>query len=149
MKTPREMLFGRHKAVEPKLDDIRQDIVAELNNKDGASRTARKAQRFSDRLVAPLFGLPNVAWRELVLPSRMIWTGLAAVWLLILTANFSMRDHSAIKMAKQAPEIMMTFRQQQQMLSQLLGPDGPPIAEAKKSYLPRPASERRVELLMT
>ena len=146
MKTPHEMLLGRHKAAEPKLDDIRQAVVGELNNKGGTSRTA---QSVSARLVSILSGIPSVFWRELVLPSRVIWTGLAAVWLLILAANFSMRDHSAIKMAKQAPEMIMTFRQQQQLLSELLGPDGPPIAEAKKSYSPRPASERRVELLIT
>jgi hypothetical protein len=77
--------------------------------------------------------------------------GLATVWILILAANFSMRDHAEIKMAKSPPsrEVIMAFRQQQQLLNELMGQDDPPAAEAQKPYLPRPASERRVELLMT
>ena len=143
MKTPREILLARHKAVEPKLDEIRQDVVAEFNSK-GA-----KAQSASDRLVSKLRGFPKVFWRELILPSRVIWTGLATVWILILAANFSMRDHSAVKMAKPSPEMMMTFRQQQQLFNELIGPDDSRVADAQKSYLPRPASERRLELLIT
>jgi hypothetical protein len=143
MKTPRKILLARHKAIEPKLDEIRRDFVAKLNNK------ATKTLSVSTRLISILRGIPNVFWRELVLPSRVIWAGLAAVWILILVVNFSISDQSPITVAKHAPEMMMTFRQQQQLLSELMGPDDPPVAEAKKSYLPRPASERRVELLMT
>lgn len=145
MKTPREILLARHKAIEPKLDDIRQNIVGELNNK-GA-----KTQSISHTPLSVFLGLPKVVWRELVWPSRRIWAGLAAVWILIVAANFSIRDHPTVKMAKSptSGQMVMAFRQQQQLLNELLGPDDPPVAEAKKSYLPRPASERRFELMMT
>lgn len=149
MKTPREILLARHRAVQPKLDDIREGVVGKLNS--SASRTAQEAQSFSKNLSSSLVDFPITAWREIIWPARRIWTGLAAVWLLILTANLSMRDHSEIKMAKSPPsrEVIMAFRQQQQWLSELIGPDDPPVAEAQKTYLPRPASERRTEFLMT
>lgn len=148
MKTPREILLGRCKAVEPKLDEIRQDVVAGLNIKGDAGRAARAAQSIP---LSVFLGFPRVVWRELIWSSRIIWAGLAAVWLLIVAANFSMRDHSHANTAKSVPssEIIMAFHQQQQLLSELIGPDDPPVAEAKKSYSPRPASERWTELLMT
>jgi len=145
MKTPREILLARHKAVEPKLDDIRENVAEILNNK-GAKR-----QKFSGSLISFLLGSSNAIWRELIWPARRVWTGLAAVWILIFIANFSMRDRSEIKMAKSpsSPQVIMAFRQQQQLLSELIGPNEPPVTEAQKTYLPRPASERRTELMMT
>jgi hypothetical protein len=136
MKTPREILLARHKAVEPKLDDIRRQVMGELNNKDP------KTQSFSGSLVSWAMSCPNAIWRELIWPARRVWAGLAAVWLLILAANFSMRDHSEIKVAKSAPspEVIMAFRQQQQLLNELIGADDSPVAEAPKTYSPRPAS---------
>ena len=155
MKTPREILLARHKAVKPKLDDLRQNVVAQLNNKDDASCTAQKTQSFSDSLVSSLLGCPAAIWREMILPARRIWAGLALVWLLILAANFSIRDHSGInsdiKMANStpSPDEIMSFRQQQQLLTELVGPDDPSVAKAQKTYSPRPSGERRLELLTT
>jgi hypothetical protein len=145
MKTPREILLARHRAVEQKLDDIRQDVVGELNNK------ASKTQSLPSSLVSRLVSCPNAIWRELIWPARRVWAGLAVVWLLILAVNVSMRDHSEIKVAKStpSPEVIMAFRQQQQLLNELIGPDDPPVAEAPKTYSPRPASERRREPLIS
>ena len=150
MKTPREILLARHRATKPKLDDIRQYVVAEMNNKAGASLTTQKTRSFSDTLVSSLLGCPQAIWQELIWPARRIWTGLAAVWLLILVANFSMQGHSEIKMAKSLPssEEITAFRQQQQLLSEIIGPDDPPAAVAQKTYSPSPSGERRPELLM-
>ena len=145
MKTPREILLARHKAVEPNLDDIRQNVVEKLNNKDSKTRS------FSKSLVSSLLGFPQAIWRELIWPARRIWTGLALAWLLILAADFSMRDHSETQMAKSlpSPDVIMAFRQQQQLLSELIGPNDPPVAQAQKTYLPRPSGERHRELLTT
>lgn len=145
MKTPREILLGRHKAMDPKLDKIRQDVIAEFNNKESTTRS------LSDRLVSLLHGFPNVLWRELILPSRRIWAGLAAVWILILAANFSIQDSAETKMAKSpsSSELIMAYRQQQQLMSELFGPNDSPPAESQKPHSPRPASERRARFLMT
>ncbi|HEX3627510.1 MAG TPA: hypothetical protein VH280_19055 [Verrucomicrobiae bacterium] len=145
MKTPREILLARHRAIETKLDDIRQDVIKKLNNKDAKTRS------FSDSLASFFLGGPKAIWHKLIWPSRRIWATLATVWILILAANFSLRDHSEIKMAKSPPsqEVIVSFRQQQALLSELIGPDDRLVAEPQKKYSPRPASERQKEILIT
>ncbi len=39
-------------------------------------------------------------WQQLIWPCRQIWTGLAAVWILLLVVNVSMQDHSPRPLAK-------------------------------------------------
>jgi hypothetical protein len=145
MKTPREILLARHRAVEPKLDTLRREIIAELNKKE------INEPRLSNSVVSLFFDCLKNLWLELIWPSRRIWAGLAAVWILILAANLSMRDQSGIKIAKSpsSSQMITAFRQQQQILGELIGSDDPPVAEAQKTFSPRPASERRMELLMT
>jgi hypothetical protein len=144
MKTPREIILARHQAATPKLDDIRHAVVGKLNNE------ATKEQKSQNIFVSLLLSCSKDIWRELILPSRRIWTGLAAVWVIILAANFSMRDHAPITMAKSpSPEMISTFQQQEQLLSELIGPDETSIAEPQKTFVPRPASERFPEILVT
>jgi hypothetical protein len=145
MKTPREVLFERHWAARPKLDAIRQKIVGELNNKE------TKEQRFPKGAVFWLLDCSNTLWRELIFPSRRIWVGLAAVWILIFIANVSMRDQAGTAMAKaSAPaEMAATFQQQQELLAQLIGPDEPVVVEPQKKYVPRPSSQRLLPVLVT
>ena len=50
MKTPREILLGRHQAVEPKLDAIRREVVA-----DTEVGLDRRASRNLISTVAPVF----------------------------------------------------------------------------------------------
>ena len=132
MKTPREILIQRHQDVVPKLDAIRHQVV----------ESTRRSS---------ILGWPILLWRELVWPCRRIWSGLTAVWILILVTNVSMQDHSQLATAKSlpAPEIIMTWRQQERLLAELVGPDEMRAAPPPKAFLPRPSSERRLEILMT
>ena len=54
MKTPREILFHRHRSVEPKLDAIRQEAVAAVTDR-----------RYNGEIIF---------WRELILPRPRAWT---------------------------------------------------------------------------
>ena len=90
-------------------------------------------------------------WQQLIWPSRHIWTGLATVWILLLVANLSMQDHSPTALAKAspAPEIIMTWRQQERLLTELIGPDETAL-EAGDTVLA--ATQQRtagLEILMT
>lgn len=140
MKTPRDILLARHQAAAPKLDAIRRSVVIELNNQ-GTKEPSRMPS-----LVALSLGCSNKLWLELVWPCRRIWTGLAAVWLVLVIFNFSQRDGLQVVMAKSStPEAMtMTFRDQQKMLNELFADRSLPAeAEAVRPriFSPKPRTE--------
>jgi hypothetical protein len=145
MKTPREVIFERRWAARPKLDAIRQGIIGEINNKD------TKAQSRKINLASWCLGGVSKLWVELIVPSRLVWAGLAAVWLLLFVVNFSMQDHSRPSMAKASSpaEMAATVHQEQELLAQLLGPDEPVVAEPQKKYVPRPSSWCAFETMAT
>jgi uncharacterized membrane protein YuzA (DUF378 family) len=137
MKTPREILFVRHQAATPKLDAIRRVVVGELNNQE------TKEQSRPVSLVTLLLGCSNKIWSELVFPCRRIWTGLAAVWVLLFIVNFSQRDSSQMVLAKPATAgMMMSYHDQQKMLNELFADRSPPAdAEPPKTFSPKPRTE--------
>ena len=138
MKTPREILLARHQAKTPKLDAIRRSVVIELNNQE------TKEQSFPAVFVTSLLGCSNKLWLELVWPCRRIWTGLAAVWVLLFIVNFSQHSGSQTIAAKSSPtmEMMTSFRDQEKMLNELLADRSLPAeAERPRIYLPKPRTE--------
>ena len=147
MKTSREILLERHRATTSKLDGIRREVLAaELNNQE------TKEQSQPSNFVAWLLCCSNKLWLELVWPSRRIWAGLAAVWILICIFNFSQRDPAerlARKSPPPSPEMILTFRQQEKLLAELIGPNEPQAAAPPKPFSPQPRSEGRIEILMT
>ena len=146
MKTPREILLERHRATAPKLDAIRREVVEELNNKDAKTQSILSS-------FAPLrLCCSNKIWLELVWPCRRIWTGLAAVWILIFAFNFSQHDPAELMARKStppSPEMILTFRQQERLLAELIGPNEPQAVAPPKPFLPQPRSEGRIKILMT
>ena len=126
MKTPREILLEQHRSAAPKLDAIRNEVL-------NAER--RGAEAHPNWLV--------LCWRELIWPSRRIWTGLAAVWVLILAANISLREHSpAIVKSGSPSEMMMTLKDQQKILAELLTDHSVPRdADRQKIFSPKPRTE--------
>jgi len=130
--------LARHQTAAPKLDAIRREVVAELNN-----QATRKPSR-SASFVTWLLGCSNTLCVELVWPCRRIWTGLAAVWVGILIVNFSQRDGSQTVIAKSSPpmEMMMTFRDQQKLLNELFADRSLPVdVERPRIYSPKPRTE--------
>ena len=143
MKTPREILFGRHKAAEPKLDQIRREALAQMGEK--VSRVESR-ERESTPILFKL-------WLELILPAKRIWTGLAAVWVAILVLNFSASDDSSPQLASKsaAPDrqTIAELKEQKLLMAQLLGlNDASADADKPKSIAPRPRSEKRFEQMI-
>lgn len=133
MKTPHDILFERHQDSKPKLDMIRSDVVA-------LCREARRPAPFGNILKTFLLLL----WRELIMPSRRTWAGLAVTWVLILAVNVALRDPgqpgSSIKVS--APDLM-SFQDQQKILNELLADRSLPVdGDRRQSFSPRPRSER-------
>jgi len=139
MKTPRELLFARHQAALPKLDAIRGKVVRELKNQE------TKEQSLPPFLVASLLGCSNKLWRELVWPCRPVWTGMAAVWVLLAIINLSQRDGSRSNYANSAPAVpmMMSLQAQQRWVNELLADRSPPPEVVRpRIYSPKPRTER-------
>jgi len=178
MKTPRDILFARHRAAESKLDAIREALVAGLRreNANPQSQSAgfvaqhpRIAHVWEDFLCVckrRFFHLPpsilhplwlqlrravywwlrcsTHLWRELILPSRRIWAGLAAVWLLLLIINLSQRDpvSGVTGQPVHAPAVTMSWQLQQRWMDELLADRSPsPEADRPRTAPSRPRTE--------
>ena len=136
MKTPRDILFVRHQAAAPKLDAIRAEVVRELNNQ------GTKEQSIPASLVTSFLGCSNKLWQELIWPSRRVWSGLATVWLLILTVNLAQREPSPAGKTSAAPA-MMSVREQQRWMNELFADRSMPVeAEPPKIFSPKPRTEK-------
>jgi len=138
MKTPREILLERHCAAESKLEDIRRAVVGELSTKE------IKAQGGPDGFVEWCLRFPNKLWRELVLPSRRIWTGLAAVWLVLFIVNISQRDNvsSVTGQPVRSAPVMMSWQVQQRLMNELLADRlAPPEVDRPRNVAPGPRTE--------
>jgi hypothetical protein len=146
MKTPREILLKRHQAAAPKLDAIRQSVVAAVCDRRPAMNDA--LERRSQTAATKIW---HVLWRELVFPSRRIWAGLAVIWLVLAAVNLTQRDHSPVAvMASTPPQMILSFRQQERLLTELLGPNNDArAAEPATPLLPQPRSEGRLDVLIT
>ena len=135
MKSPREILLGRHRDVEPKLERMWASLAAACH---------RRALREGGADRAPL----QVLWRELILPSRRIWAGLACTWVVIIVLNVVSYEPSP-QLASQAKppshEEMRALIEQRQLLAQMIGPMPEP-AVRRKSHSTEPRSERTEEI---
>ncbi len=147
MKTPREILFTHHQAAGPKLDAIRHEVVSVAADVNRRKQSIRELT-----FAATLAKATRLLFLELIWPSRRIWTGLAAVWILIFIFNLSQRDPSELMARKSPPpslEMILAFQQQEKLLAELIGPNEPHVAAPPKPLLPQPRSEGRIEILMT
>jgi hypothetical protein len=98
---------------------------------------------------ATLANAIRLSFLELVWRCRQVWTGLAAVWVVILAVNFSARDTELVARKSPPPtrETILAWRQQERLLAELIGPNEPHVAQPPKPFSPRPSSERRFETL--
>ncbi len=138
MKTPRDILFARHQAAAPKLDAIRREVVAGLKH-EGAETQSWRARFASSCLVCS-----NKLWLELIWPSRRIWTGLAAAWVLIFIVNFSQRDNVSSVTGKpvQSGEMIMSLQAQQRWMNELFADrSASPDADRPRNVAPGPRTE--------
>jgi len=163
MKTPREILIARHRPAEPKLDAVRQKVLAALPPRSSLEQNGRldAAPRFSPlgrlrlqrsgwwglrvlgQLAAAAPSALRKAWLELIWPSRHAWAVLTAIWLAVLGANLQMKATSQAAPTVQLPPriLAQALEERWRVLAELLPPSGPrPAAGAGLKVGPR--SER-------
>jgi hypothetical protein len=135
-KTPREILFERHRTAEDRLGAIRERVLA---------RELTAAAAPGDRDVARILAcLPVRIWKELFWSCRRVWAGLAAAWLLIIAINFQSLEEpaSAQRGSNGAAPVFWTFLLEQKQLLAELG-DVAPVEPPPQPAPPRPRSDRR------
>jgi hypothetical protein len=139
MKTPGEILFERHRQTDPRLDAVRRNALDVLAASESAA--ALQSSRREGLWIGAVF---REVWLELVWPSRRAWAGMAALWLVVLTANLEMKAaFPAAPAVRSAParELAQAIEEQRRLLAELLPPLKPsPPAPARPG--PRPRSER-------
>ena len=142
MKTPREILLRRHHSAEPKLDRLwNESLTSELQR--GRAYTGEVSTNRQNLFLAAGWKL----WRELVLPCRRIWAGLACAWIVIAVLNVASSEPATKVASLTKPpshEEMRALIEQRQMLAQLIGPLSEP-AYAQKRTSPGPRSERAAQ----
>ncbi|HEY9508641.1 MAG TPA: hypothetical protein VIV82_02140 [Verrucomicrobiae bacterium] len=140
MKTPRDILLHRHRAANTELDSIRQSVLntecrSEVRNSKPETRNFRTLPW---RVFVTL-------WNELILPARRIWTGFAFIWLILAAINLAQSKGSPRMEAKSKPvstETLLAWREQERILADLSGWTESRDAEKRKSFTPKPRSER-------
>jgi hypothetical protein len=132
MKSPREILLNRHRSSSARLDAVRQNAL------DAAFPRADKRPALSAGTL-PL-RIAMVLWRELILPCRGIWTGLAALWAIILVLNLpgGQKPPQMARNTSPPDQIMLAvLREQREMLTEFLEPLPPSPADRRKTIAPR------------
>jgi len=138
MKSPREILLQRHRAVEPELDKIREKVVTAIGDDRASNLRAATASRY--RL------------QDFIYPLRWQLAGLSAAWLVIVLMRLNVGPSTTLVSAMPAakipsPQIILASLQaNRQELLQLIQP-----AEAREVRPPKmiPRSERHDEILTT
>ena len=145
MKTPREILFKRHRGVEPKLDAIRQKALAEVST--AAARDSATIQ--TNRRKSPFPGtILRTAWIELISPYRRAWAGMAVLWLAVAAANLAMKGPSSSAPARSVPaaNVLQALEEQRRLMAELLpSSDTAPTAKRPEPK-GQPRSERRISV---
>jgi hypothetical protein len=168
MKSPREILFEKHRAARTELDSLRRAVVEKLNAANKRQETplsltprfsgvdARRriwANRFSGFLAAvrqpaslrsALLWMARNCWRELILPYRRIWAGIATAWIVIFALNFAARDNSptVVKASPPpSPEMLIALQNQKRLFAEMLDTPKPADADRPKPSRPSPHSE--------
>jgi hypothetical protein len=94
---------------------------------------------------SPVPALWRVMWRELILPSRYAWAGMAALWLAMLVINGNLSGHatgSAGRIAVSTQEMQTNWEEQNRVLAELSQPSLGSTDPAPPPAALRPRSEK-------
>jgi hypothetical protein len=140
MKTPRQMLFDRHRPADRELERIQTRVLA--RGLPVPDQTALAQADGSEGHQAILFY--RKLWFEVILPARRIWAGFAAVWLVMAAINLSQADHTSARMrSKPAPaSVMIAWQEEQKLMAELFNPPPLRAVDRPQPNAPRPRSER-------
>src|SRR5713226_4434921 len=125
----------------------RAEILSKAHHASRITHSSRRSQTKADHVSfwRVIISTLNSQLSTLLWPSPKAWGSLAVIWLLLLIVNASMSDKSisvAGALSRPAPERLMAWREQERLLTELLGPREMPVAEKPKPAASSPRSER-------
>ena len=144
MKTLREVIFERHQAAAPKLDAIREKVVAGLAADTSAEAAARSKRMVADWQRAG--STSPVGWRQFLWSLRWHLAGVSAAWVVAMLLSIDPAPASAQRVAQHdtpsPQQLLAALRENQRQLRELIAtPAGEPAPEPRKPTL-SPHSQR-------
>ena len=124
--------------MEPKLDAIRRQLATP------AAELQLDQKSWRDDIAASCLGFFRIP--------RLAWIGLAAAWLVIIALNVASSDnaHASATLAfaptKRSPEMLQALREQQRLFAELVGAASEPADAKATRFVPRPRTERPVQI---
>ena len=141
MKTPRERLLERHRAQEPKLDQIRATVLAQ--HLGARPVDAPRINPPPATPTASTLGSWLAAWLRQLGSLRPHLAGWAALWIAVVIMKW-VTPEAAISPVAQAntplPEQRLALAERRRMVAELQ--DGTPKADVEPKFAPRPRTER-------
>ena len=134
----------RQQPLRPIPAEWREQILSEARKAQAAGRPCVTPDRSVALTLISLL-------RSLLWPSPAAWAGLASIWILLFGLNYSSTDKPR-SLATRGPlpgrEMILTLREQERVLTELIGPFEAPVADRKRNSLSRPRSQVHNEPLM-
>ena len=144
-----ERIESKVVAVAPPYPDLlgdREDLMQRRREAQRGAEASSSLRSSAFLCVSPLTRL-RAGWQA----SRWAWTGLAAVWVVILGLDFTSREPDAPLVAGQdvpsPSEMRFAVKQQHLLMAELAVTSEPAPVEKPKAVPPSPRSERRKETL--
>jgi anti-sigma factor RsiW len=137
--------YGELKKIAAPLAEWESKLTAIEATPAAQTRWARAVQQTGQPSASREPLLKNVwqiVWGELLWPSRHVWAGMAALWVLMLVVNGHISDSRTFETGARAastPDIMAAWQEQNRVLAELTQPSfTTPVAPV---VAPRPRSE--------
>ena len=140
MKHPRDVILDRHRHAEPRLNAVRSAVLSlSQTQHPKPDPPLEKNQSFV------LAQIATALWRELILPCRRIWIGLAAIWVFLAVVNFQIRppqqaQFASVSVNALTPEIRAQLIRQYELRVSLLESD---ITQPEENKDDRPSGKLR------
>jgi hypothetical protein len=135
-RSPRETLLTSHRGAEQKLDRIRADVLQDCLQPETTPQTNSWFSQACHNLYLEIFA-----------PAKTTWGLIGAAWLLIIAFNLADRLPSQPQAAGMARvkqpsgDTLMAFREQEQLLRELIGPNEKDVDRPRRKEIPQPRSE--------
>ena len=141
MKTPRDLLFDRHRSADSKLDAIRRSALAAL---------AQPSER--ENVGAPRSAGGCVSWGELLRSFRWHLAGMSAAWLLVALLNIDHSSGPAANLAQQhgpSPQQLVTaLRENRRQLLEWIQAPASEAPPPPRNVIPQRRGELRPQAAM-